>query len=208
MAQAADQHTRIRSLNDELHRVRKMEGCGINAAIRNIEQRLSTGQLLLLRREYVNGKTKGYYVINGFKFSINCDLKLDMDHHLRVVPRTFRGGLWLIPGGITTVANISGEIVPTIELPADDFEYSVVEAPPAAETAPIQQPEKKATLGHSRSKVQQTLRKAADETFPKGWSKLATAMIIKQASDQPDVKTLKPQPKYDTWLRALGRRKG
>jgi hypothetical protein len=59
-----------------------------------------------------------------------------------------------------------------------------------------------------RSKLQQILRKAANETFPEGWDNFPTPTIIERASDHRDVKALKrPSLGSDTWNRALGRRK-
>jgi hypothetical protein len=87
--------------------------------------------------------------------------------------------------------------------------------PPVVQAAPVQQSKNMTTAGpdrvktgpdRPRSKGQQTLRDAADETFPGGWCDLPTRMIIKKASDRPKVKALNPAPKYDTWLRALDRR--
>jgi hypothetical protein len=57
-----------------------------------------------------------------------------------------------------------------------------------------------------RSKLQQLLRDAADETFPNGWGHLPTGTIIKQAGEHREVKALKREPGYDTWQRAFGRR--
>jgi hypothetical protein len=58
-----------------------------------------------------------------------------------------------------------------------------------------------------RSRGQRILRKAADETFRDGWGDLPTSTIIERASDHRDVKALKSGTSYDTWVRALGRRK-
>jgi hypothetical protein len=58
-----------------------------------------------------------------------------------------------------------------------------------------------------RSRTQQILKTAADESFPAGWEQLPTKVIIKQASGRPEVKALNREPGYDTWTRALGRRR-
>jgi hypothetical protein len=91
--------------------------------------------------------------------------------------------------------------------------------PPAAEAAPDQQsedetaPDSSKTRGTGlptakpRSRLQQILRNAADETFPNGWGDLPTRTIIEQASRHAKVEALKrAAPSYDTWLRALDRR--
>jgi hypothetical protein len=112
------------------------------------------------------------------------------------------------------------QVVPRVGPVLGDFRYTVRRRDVAALwPAPIQQPKDKPTPDSSKtggtgrptakplSRRQQILRDAADETFPDGWGDLPTGAIIKQASKHRKVKAFRPEPKYDTWLRALRRRK-
>jgi hypothetical protein len=93
MAEAINQHTRIEFTPDEyLHHVRMVWGCGINRGLSQMERLLATGPLLLILREYdADGNQIGDAIqIGGRDFSMNYNLRVDMNDHVRVVLRTFR----------------------------------------------------------------------------------------------------------------------
>jgi hypothetical protein len=151
MAQAVDHHNEF-TLDDYHHHVRMVLGCGINAAVREMERRIATGQSLLLCQEYdADNNPKGdAYVINRRDFSTKYNLKFDMSDRLRVVPRTLKS---MFGGGKPDPSDPFGPAVERIGgLPKwmDDFDYTVVEQdvrsspPPATLPAPDQQPENKA----------------------------------------------------------------
>jgi hypothetical protein len=91
--QAVGHLTRIEfNLDEYLHRVRMVLGCGITRALQETERLLATGQLLLICREYDadGNQIGGALEIGGRDFSMNYNLKIDMHDRALVVLRTFR----------------------------------------------------------------------------------------------------------------------
>jgi hypothetical protein len=146
MAQAADQHTAKEwSLEDYLRYVRLTLNCGINKALREMERRIVSDQLLLIRRRYdADGNRKGDPVlIERFNFLRNYTLQLDEDDRVRVVtrrPDTFFG-----PTLVSDKALVQRLTYWDRGRVTDGY-YTVIERPPrppASQTAPDQQPEDK-----------------------------------------------------------------
>jgi hypothetical protein len=91
MVKAADQHTpREWSLTDYHRYVRVTEGCGINAALREMERRIVSERLVLIPHD-------GAVEIDRFDFVGNYTLQLDTNDRVQVV--TQRPAV--LPGGIS-----------------------------------------------------------------------------------------------------------
>jgi hypothetical protein len=150
MARAVEHHIEF-TLEDYHHHIRMVLGCGINAATREAERRIATGQALLICQEFdADDNPKGdAYVVNRRHFSTKYNLKFDRYDRLWVVPRTLKFTFGSIkfdpsdPGG-PVVEQIGG-------LPdwMYDFVYTVVEQEvssspaPAALPAPDEKPDDK-----------------------------------------------------------------
>ena len=159
MALTVSHHNEF-SLDGYLHHVQKTLGCGINAAVREMERRIATGRLLLICQEYdAGGNPKGKaFAVNPRTFSTNHNLKFDTSDRLRVVPRTFRSMFGSIKFDTSDPAWSVVNQIGGLPERMDGFCFTVVEQdisalkprPPASQTAPPQQLEDEAGPKASR----------------------------------------------------------
>jgi hypothetical protein len=89
MAQQAVEHHNEFSLDDYYRLVRITLGCGINAALCEMERRVVSEQALLIRREYdLDGNPiGGAVVIDRFVFLSNYTFQPDVNDRVKVVTR-------------------------------------------------------------------------------------------------------------------------